>query len=220
MESTVRQRRSGNQSKSHLVDALFSFLGLTFLVHDVLGFETRQVTSPRPRNPLPGAVQVERYRGNMSLPCHGSSETILTSQLDQELSQTIGDCEQGHVTADPTNQSRRDWMVADFIASDSSLFVYRRFGVLITRRLVMLQLELSRLERQWKLLDRQIRTRPNNDEAEDFELETRLHDLLADIDQKSDRYRTAFSPSSKFFVLMWNRKGSASPIPNMCIGKR
>lgn len=163
---------------------------------------------------------MERYRGNVSFSYHTLLEIILTSQLEQELSETTGDCEQGNGTAEPTNRSRRDWIVADFIASDPSLFVYRRFGVLITRRLVMLQLELSRLERQWKYLDRQCRTRPQDDEADNSELESRLQDLLSEIDQKSEKYRTALPHSSKFFVLTWTRKGFASPISNMCVGKR
>lgn len=129
-----------------------------------------------------------RYRVNLFSSRHRLLESIITYQLDQELNETLGDCQQRHVVAGRPNRSRRRWVVADFIAFDSSLSVYHRFAMLTARRLAILQLELFRLERQWKLLDRQCRTRPNSDDGEDSELENRLQDLLSEIDQKLEKY--------------------------------
>jgi hypothetical protein len=102
--------------------------------------------------------------------------------------------DQPNEPSQPTHSShpshpKRVWMAADFIASDSSLLVYRRFAVLSARRLSVMQLDLSRLERHWKLLDGQCRSRSNSDNREDSDLEDGLHDLLADIDEKLEKYR-------------------------------
>jgi hypothetical protein len=180
--------------QNSVFDAFIIFSGRihfdSFLVHDIVGLDTRQLTNPLHRSPLPGAVQVERYRGELFLSCHRLLKVILTCQLDQELRERMGDSEQQHVIQDHTNRSRQHCLIADFIASDSSLFVYRRFGVLTARRLILLQPELSRLEREWKILDRQCRSRPNSDDAEQTELGNRLQNLLFEIDQKSEKYRT------------------------------
>ena len=75
--------------------------------------------------------------------------------------------------------------VANFIASDSSLFVYRRFGAVAARRLAFLQLELSKLERELRDLD-ETRNDSDNGDADEFEHEHKS--LLTTIDQKLTVY--------------------------------
>jgi hypothetical protein len=95
-------------------------------------------------------------------------------------------------------------MAAEFIASDSSLFIYRRFGAFAAQRLAMMQLELSRLERQWRDLDNECKVRHDGEPENDYnERKRKLKRLGLDIGDKLERYRMSLRPLAK--SLCWYR---------------
>jgi hypothetical protein len=118
----------------------------------------------------------------------------LTYQLDQKPGENLDGYGLRQVTVNNTDPPSGRRMVADFIGSDSSLSIYRRFGALAARRLLMLQLEISRLERQWKTLDKEINIQHDQCSEEAYERGSRLESLLSSIDEKLKRYRTLILP--------------------------
>lgn len=121
----------------------------------------------------------------------------LTHKLDEPGQESAGTVLR-QVTADNTDPPSQSRMAAEFIASDSSLFIYRRFGAFAAQRLAMMQLELSRLERQWRDLDNECKVRHDGEPENDYnERKRKLKRLGLDIGDKLERYRMSLRPLAK-----------------------
>ncbi|KAH6975562.1 hypothetical protein EDB80DRAFT_829917, partial [Ilyonectria destructans] len=161
----------------------------TAIVSQVVTIRVRQSehgtnkADPLDTRPYPGAVKIGRYR-------------------DQERGGNADGYELREVRVDDdTNPPCGHRMVAEFIASDASLLVYRRFGVLTARRLAMMQLELSRLERQWELLEKNSKSSQDGDSEEVYEHKSQLERLLPEIDEKLEKYQKAMLLQSRLCAL-------------------
>ncbi|KAK2766076.1 hypothetical protein FQN54_007591 [Arachnomyces sp. PD_36] len=169
-------------------------------VQDILGLDSSQTTDKQQfaeKFPHPGHLKVERYR-DQEPEAHPPVAELKGIEL------------QGH------NSPSGHQVVANFIASDPSLSIYRRFGGLTSRKLATQQLQLSRLEKELKQLDEKVNRSEPKESTED---RRQLNDLLVEIDERLTTYHRGLLLQSKILSLQDASPGMVTSLRNWYEGE-